>query len=347
MSKICEKCGNTLEDSAVFCADCQDRNKETVTPESDENVCAETADPDSVDTAKAKQEEVTSSDAAVPGNTEEESKAEEAEKTVKEPETPKQKTAIEAPFFPVNKEETKTSETPKSKKRVTAKGVIGAIFLSFLLIINLTVGAAVTVGMGFSLSDISEFSITVDGQEYSLDSIEELFDGIKESDFLTMLDDFFAQDNILIYMNGGEYELTFDTQMLSGFKDTLASSSDNIMAIVTDSIGAVLDVLFVAAAFMAIYVLAAICLNVYSIYSALGKTKKAHTVSGVILVLFSIVEIVYVVVSLAIPGVVENALVYAVMNQMMVVLFAFVSSMFTAIAGALLFFIGVFGKDKD
>ncbi len=346
MSKICEKCGNTLEDSATFCADCKDEYKETVTPESDEKVCEETAESDGVYTAKEKQEEGTSPDAVVPENSKEEIKSEKVENSVKEPEIPKQKTAVEAPFY-VNKEETKLSETKKIKKRVTVKGVIGAIVLSFLLIINLAVGAAVTVGMGFSLSDISEFSITVDGQEYSLDSIEELFDGIKESDFLTMLDDFFAQDNILIYMNGGEYELTFDTEMLSGFKDTLASSSDNIMSIVTDSIGAVLDVLFVIIAFMAIYVFAAICLNVYSIYSALGKTKKAHIVSGVILVIFSIVEIVYVVISLAIPGAVENALVYAVMNQMMVVLFAFVSSMFTAIAGALLFFIGIFGKDKD
>ena len=343
MSKICSSCGKELDDSVKFCTGCGEKFEEPAAEA--ENVSAETEIQESV---AASDEILSEEETAVVMVDSEQEKAPETEQVepIMTAEIENTEAAPISPLPPdpvVNK---KASCSVKPNKKITVGGVIGAILLCLFLVLNLGLSYIFAVGAGVFASDAGDLKFEFGGMEYSIESLLDFADVIEDSDtedaIMDLLD---AGGAIEIEIAGTTYEVEILHNYFSGFENGIPSV-DDVMNAVLVSIDLVMNVVCVAFLILLLYIILVLYINVYSIYSALGKSRRAHIVSGVFFVLFSVAELTLSIIAVFVPSLLGLAFIESLTALVPAVIATFAVSLLTSVVGVILFVAGAFKKKK-
>lgn len=314
MSRICENCSKELAESEKVCAACgTEFNENAETPVA----CSDAAN-----------EEAVKAEACKPENANADSVKK--SKTVQNPASPVQKTKVKE----------------KPVRRITVGGVIGAVILSIFLILNIVLSYAAAIGVGFAASDIRDISINFGDKEYSVDALLDIADDLEKSDTEKMLADLIESDEVLeLEVAGTTYEVDVLSELLEDYEKGVPSM-DDLAGRIIEAANKVLSIVCIVLIALLVYFALVLYVNTYSIYSALGKTKRAHISSGVIFALFGIAEAVASVIVVFMPELFGVAFLHTFEGLIPVAITTLAISVATTAVGIILFLSGILAKKK-
>ena len=233
------------------------------------------------------------------------------------------------------------------KKKTSFGNVAGATALLIFLVINLVFIFCASVATGISSSDISEFSVVVNGAEYSVDSIVESTVALDKTGIFGFINQLVDIDKgIDINIGGNVYKIKLSEEIL-GFLGIDIPSTDHISSSICDSLNIALGTLRVVFIVMLVYLVLVICVNIYAIYSAFGKKRRANIYIGSLFLICGVTELVIAIISAVNPGLFGNRVLSAVLAQMPSVASMFLAAGATGIFGCIIFLIGILSKSRD
>ena len=333
MSKICVFCSSVIEDDAAFCNVCGKSVNNDATEKSDEKVFDENV----VDG--------TASEPAAEEPAAEETAAEEtvAEETaVEEPavEEASQEVAAEQPA------ETKTKRRKKEKviRPLTAGGVISAIFLAIIIVLNVALIFGCALGYGAAKSDIYNYRFDMgNGHTFSLSDIKNSDPTVAESTSDIVKGVF----DVLEHFNYDVGEQTFSLDFSDDSRFLVESAMENshqFEQIIRNAVNTLSTVFSCFMIGLGCYILLVTVIFTVTLVISLARRRSALIIPGVILMVMGIAGMSFVLLASFTSGVIGIAAVTQLFSIDSVVMSTLITTAFSSVAGTLLTVIGTTGK---
>ncbi len=365
MSKICVYCSATLEDGAKFCNICG-RSADTAIPEKHEEKVMPLKE--AFEQQEAEKFPTESSDAATDVSEEENpspappSLAEDGGETTVNPEENSENEGVtevplenasdsssqpENPVHTEDEEPKAEKPGPKKKKtprKLTAVGVISAIFLTILIILNVALIFGCSLGYGVANSDVYNYRFHLgDGYTFALSDIKNSDPSVAENTSEVVKGVFDVLEHFSF--NAGEKVLAFDFSDDSRYLvETAMENSYQFEEVIKNAV----EIMKTATEWFMIglggYIILVTVIFIIMSVVALAKKRSAIMVPGIVLMVTGIAGMIFVLISAFTQGIIGIAAISELFAIDSVVMSTLITTASSSIIGTILVAIGSTGK---
>lgn len=335
MSKICVFCSSAIDDDAVICPVCGKDVVNVKAEENEENVTLKE------NGGEEKEEAVTEEPVA------EEAVAEEsvAEESVAED------PVTEMPVAQVSEQEHTCTEKPLADKEnkkplrtLTAGGVISAVFLAIMIILNVALIFGCALGYGAAKSDIYNYRFDLgDGNTFSLSDIKNSDPAVAHSTS-DIVKGIFDVLEVFSYDAGDQ---TFSLDFSDSSKSLVEAAMENshqFEQIIQDGVNTLSDVCSLFMLCLGCYVLLVTIIFTVTLIFALARKRSALIIPGVILMVMGIAGMAFVLLASFTSGIINIAAITQLFSIDSVIMSTLITTAFSSVAGTILTVIGTAGK---